>query len=965
MTMRLISLNVDSIASTARKNLLYDFIASCPAEFYLLQETKLDSDIKLFIPHYRVVRTDVRKGFGGTAIILRNGISFRNYTYSTGEINFTSIEVKLSGYWCRIVSVYATHGSSDPANCFARLFSGCQPIIFGGDFNARHLEFGDHTVNTYGVALVNSSHHFDISIHNPPAPTCYHSADGSFIDKFISQHLTFPLSSVDCLPSFSDHAAIAISVFANFNVSNEKQRRVKLFHQCDFDSLNKEIDEGFSKINLPLIANVSPEFLDNAAITIESIFTNAINKHVPTTKQVRQQFIPSLETRSLQTRSRRLQRARFNLGADGPTHLRDKLSTEIRLLRNMIANSISRDTSCYFGSLYDSVHTVRDSYKFIRQFTGLKSKPSQTSGLFSDPKKTTCFTEPAEVANKLGELFAANHSLTINDTSVNSLPAAIDYQMISSLPCISFDDRIFPNIETDAQLAAINEIMPTTSSGLFTSAEELAEIIQSRPNKKSTGSDEMPYPVIKRFSPEIILFLTTFFNHCIACAHFPDIWKNAIITPSPKPGKDASVLLNWRPISQLSCLSKIYEKVIMGRLTKIICTLPILQNQFGFLAQHSTEHALARIQSDIDDGLNRGFITSMLCIDQRAAFDVTWHMGLIHKLCKLGINPFLIKVIQSFLANRRFKVRLNDFVTNDFVMPAGVPQGSVSGPTLYNVYIHDLPLNDKLVCTQFADDTTYHSVHNNPKLLQTIFNSFIRKLCCYFKEWKMALNASKTEFINIVGQCKDTNAKLRKNAKEMKIVVDGNTIEHAKSVRVLGLHFQSNARFNGHIRIRLKKARTARYFLNRFFKRRAIPDNIKSKTYKLYVRPILTYASPIWCRQPHTSSHQMELIRTFERSFRDRGTFKHINSSCLYAKATTKRIDRFMVDRSVKFYAGIASSTNPKFKRIIRNRPLGRYPPINYLHAMLEAGLLVCNDQISIFNTRYDGCNGLVYSMNQ
>lgn len=130
----------------------------------------------------------------------------------------------------------------------------------------------------------------------------------------------------------------------------------------------------------------------------------------------------------------------------------------------------------------------------------------------------------------------------------------------------------------------------------------------------------------------------------------------------------------------------------------------VFENQFGFLKQHSTIHALARIQDQINCGLNNGKITSIVAVDLRSAFDVVWHDALIHKMIKLGFSPGLTKIIQNFLKNRHFSVRLNGRTSNVFDMDSGMPQGSVVSPQLFNIYIHDIPTNKNIQITQFADE---------------------------------------------------------------------------------------------------------------------------------------------------------------------------------------------------------------------------------------------------------------------
>lgn len=143
------------------------------------------------------------------------------------------------------------------------------------------------------------------------------------------------------------------------------------------------------------------------------------------------------------------------------------------------------------------------------------------------------------------------------------------------------------------------------------------KIVTSKPNKKSTGTDSMPFFIVKKFDYKIFEHLTSLFNHLLAISYFPSCWKLALMTSIPKLGKDNTILDNWRPISQLNSISKVFEKIIAVSLNQTeFKTFPSLfSNQFGFLGGISTEHALGRLQNDIICGLNTKRITSIVALD--------------------------------------------------------------------------------------------------------------------------------------------------------------------------------------------------------------------------------------------------------------------------------------------------------------------------------------------------------------
>lgn len=153
----------------------------------------------------------------------------------------------------------------------------------------------------------------------------------------------------------------------------------------------------------------------------------------------------------------------------------------------------------------------------------------------------------------------------------------------------------------------------------------------------------------------------------------------------------------------------------------------------------------------------------------------------------------------------------------------------------------------------------------------------------------------------------------------------------SKCVRFLGVHFQRNNRINRHLDIRLEKARRARGKIQRLLQNRHIPIGTKVAIYKQYLRPVLTYGSPVWCRQPSITSHQMERLRRFERSCsrlaanirRPRGEYKHVSADRIHEQTGCMRIDGFVVKRHIDFFDTIEAMNLPKLNQITERHTHG------------------------------------------
>ena len=189
---------------------------------------------------------------------------------------------------------------------------------------------------------------------------------------------------------------------------------------------------------------------------------------------------------------------------------------------------------------------------------------------------------------------------------------------------------------------------------------------------------------------------------------YPDQLKTAKVIPVFKKG-DKLLVSNYRPISLLSNLNKIYEKIVYKRLYSFLnihnC---IYELQFGFRAGHSTNHALISLTEKVRVALDTGNFACGIFVDFQKAFDTVDHEILLKKLEHYGVRHTANKWFRSYLTNRTQYVSINGFDSTLQLMKYGVPQGSVLGPLLFLIYINDLHFAIKYSVTHhFADDTNF------------------------------------------------------------------------------------------------------------------------------------------------------------------------------------------------------------------------------------------------------------------
>ena len=280
-----------------------------------------------------------------------------------------------------------------------------------------------------------------------------------------------------------------------------------------------------------------------------------------------------------------------------------------------------------------------------------------------------------------------------------------------------------------------------------TDAHEVNLIISSVNSDKSTGPNNLSTKILKLLKNEISTHLADTFSPSFSLGVFPSILKIVKVIPVLK--KESKLFCsNYRPISLLSNINKIIEKIMYNRIYKLLDKNNIYSLQFGFRQHYSTSYALLNLTEVIVKALDDGNFACGIFVELHKAFDTVDHSILLSKLCHYGIRGLTNKWFESYLANRKQFVSISDFASSTSSIASGVPQGSVLGPLLFLLYINDLHVAIKhCKVNHFADDTNLLIISKSLKRLNKLLNSDLKNLTNWLNTNKISLNVSKTELI--------------------------------------------------------------------------------------------------------------------------------------------------------------------------------------------------------------------------
>ena len=405
-------------------------------------------------------------------------------------------------------------------------------------------------------------------------------------------------------------------------------------------------------------------------------------------------------------------------------------------------------------------------------------------------------------------------------------------------------------------------------SSITITVEEVKQYLLSIDVKKALGPDNISPYILQKCAYQLAAPLASLFRACLDQKMWPRLWKCARVVAVHKK-KSRTSIENYRPISLLSVLGKTFEKLLVKKMTAFFEENHLSSNkQYGFRQNRSTSDLLLQLSTSWNKSLDNGKYTYVIALDIAGAFDRVWHKGIVEKLKSMGIDGNLLELVQSYLKDRTLRVVVNGHTSKEYPVEASVPQGSVIGPLLWNVYFNDI-LHLIPEAYAYADDCTLTFVCDKEDRLATIsrINETLKFIVSWGKRWQVTLAPDKTQTMLISRRHESPDDNLPSIKLEEKELI------LLPTMNILGIEIDSKLSFTSHVK------EVANKCARKFACVRRIAHLLDSKgcsmLYNSQVRSLMEYSPLVWSSCPPSYLRLLDRVQERARRLVENKTQNH------------------------------------------------------------------------------------------
>ena len=775
---------------------------------------------------------------GGVLIYVRDGIKAKPRpdltVYRKKELESLFIEIVNPREANDIVGVIYRHPCMNPSiftddylkDIVDRLSSENKKVYIAGDFNFDLLNLSHSDTFDFFETMMSNFLLPVITI-----PTKINRASHTLIDNIFTNNINPDTKTGNLEINLSDGHLPSFIVTPKQN-QNHLPKKHNIFTRDKRNFNGDALLTDFRNNNWDEVIDLDQRDVNLSLQNFFSKINNILDSHMPmrkiTQREFKQKYKPWI-TNNILSKIRDKNKIFKKYLACNNNARKDELFTSFKNLKNDITQDIRAGKKIYYQRYFsEHKNNLQKIWKGIKEIINVKSKNYDHPTCIQEGDQN--FTDPKKIANSFNDYFSMIADKILQKRKYNGTKSYRDFLSNRLLENFVFED--------------CNE-------------NEIKSIISSLDKTKSSGPNSIPTDILFLLKDFISIPLMHIFNLSFSTGQHPDLFKISKVIPIFKKGSRLLVS-NYRPISLLSNLNKILEKLVHNRVYKFLEDFNCLYSlQFGFRQKHSTNHALIDITETIRSALDNKKYVCGVFVDLQKAFDTVNHEILVAKLDHYGIRGVANNWFSSYLSNRTQFVSILGFESDTKPMRHGVPQGSVLGPLLFLIYINDLHCSIKhSKVYHFADDTNLLNISNSSKRLQKLVNADLKILYNWLLANKISLNCDKTEIIFF--------HKPGEPVPSVKIKMNGHRIFPSKFIKYLGVYLDETLNGNFHCKELAKKLKRAngmlckaRYYINN--------DDLVTLYYAIFSSHLI-YGSQIWGQ--YISTFNSKIFKLQNRALR-------------------------------------------------------------------------------------------------
>ena len=708
-----------------------------------------------YICSYDTIRKDrpnVNRKAGGLLIFIKNNLHYIEkpiQEYPNGSLEIQGITLITKEGNIDLMNFYNPFTILSKIEFCHYLNQMGRKYIIVGDINAHHSlwePLKDGSSNQSGRILyaIIQEEIKDISLATPPNLHTYtnsRTGEKSTIDHVLCNNILLPLLSIRSLAGIgSDHIPIQSDFIVGIDKTARGKKRKWIFDDNRWNDWQRDI--GRTEMTPGTVREEVKQFTDNIITVSKDIFKMSSNK-------VKNKFNKPWWTQECRKTIAIRRRARRKMERNGT--MRNIIEYRKAAAKaTKVQIEAKRMSLRQYVSKINPDTTVKEVWDMMRKFRG-KQRIINCPLLYEN---RYCFTkdEKAKTMEKHYQKVMSKEENTIyNEEDLNRIEAALNSE--EEKP---YNERF--------------------------SMRELKMGITDIPTDKTFGIDEIHNLFLKKLPDNKVECLLGIINRSWRLGIIPEEWKTAVIIPIPKPEKNLELPGSYRPISLLSCLSKLVENMIAKRLKYIAESEGLFsENQFGFRFRRGTVDPIIGLENEIHTGINNKKVTIVVFFYIKSAYDTVDHTLLLNMLASKGIVGTMLRWIKEFLEKRKIQVNIEDIMSEALEVNMGVPQGSGISSLFFDFILSNIPQLAPVRSKEFADDVAFSVTADTYEMALIMMQDAIDRFEEYISSVGLKISTEKTKAMCFT----------LKKQRQVILTLNNSVIEVVKEFKYLGMYLDA------------------------------------------------------------------------------------------------------------------------------------------------------------------------------